>query len=420
MLEIILGIITIILFIFIIMFIHNIDKNVVTLTNNINNNSLDKKSLECKEDDYDEGISEEIKEEKYTLKLINFSTHMVRWREFLNQSEYHKKSIAISSISAIDATDDIESSKIYYLQTFTELILENNLSFSDLDITTDYYDYGPLEAKSIWFDIGKIVKTKDGSDYKVFEADIVFTLSDKSKKSLKWEFFDNTIEEFDRDYNQFQYIDVERDAKPYKYIESYNKGGKYRIVLNDLFQYIEFVGRNYLNKTFIENSFLHYKFETAFEDIKCIHNKWLIDENYVFKYVDDDNKDLAKRTEELEKSEFESIDKLSKDEIIDEISVTKEELLVTSDELFKYCLFLYYKEYSSYKLKEKIFKVSEYLDVLITNRYPLAYIVKAILHLDGKVVLKDTEEAKRLLREAYNLGLQTPSMMIWNENGLDS
>lgn len=341
-------------------------------------------------------IVEEIpKSEQSTnskLELREFANLMSRYSEFLNQSKFFKKINVIESLHMIKTkSGTIDDNKLFFISEFTKLIFSNDLTFKDLDIDNDYYDYGPLEANSVWFNIENIKEIKDGGDYKVFEADVIFTLKDKMKKSLKYEFYDDTIEKFDKWFKEFVFIDYERDAEPYPYFESYKPKGKYRIVLNDLFQYLDFVGKHFYNKEFIKWNFLRYNYESLLTDDygEYIDTSWQIDKKN-FTYV-----------EKIEKS--------------DDIEIIGS---MTDDELFVYALNLYYNEYSNFELKDKIFKVVKYLNKLMSNNYPMAYLVKALLYLDGKIVLKDIEEAKKLLHKAYDLGLHTPTILIWNENNL--
>jgi len=326
------------------------------------------------------------------LELREFTNLMSRYSEFLNQSKFFKKIDVIESLHMIKTEGGtVDDYKLFFISEFTKLIFSNGLTFKDLDIDNDYYGYGPLEANSVWFDIENIKEINDGGDYKVFEANVIFTLKDKTKKSLKYEFYDDTIEEFDKWFKEFVFIDYERDAEPYPYFKSYKPKGKYRIVLNDLFQYLDFIGKHFYNKEFIKWNFLRYNYESLLTDDYggYIDISWQIDKRN-FTYV-------------------EEIEKKDDIEIIDSI---------TDDELFAYALNLYYKEYSNFALKEKIFKVVKYLDKLIDNNYAMAYLVKALLYLDGKIVLKDIEKAKKLLHTAYDLGLHTPTILIWNENNL--
>ena len=327
------------------------------------------------------------------MELREFSNLMIRYSEFLNQSKVFRKIDVIDSLKMIKVKGGTaDDSKIFFLTSFTQLIFSNGLTFKDLKIENDYYDYGPLEANSIWFDIENIKETKDGGDYKVYEADIIFTLKDESKKFFKYEFYDNTIEEFDKWFKEFMFIDFARDAEPYPYYESYKPKAKYRIVLNDLFQYLDFIGKNFYNKVFIEWDFLGYNYKS------------LLTNNYG-KYFDS--------SWQIDKKNFTYVDEVEKN---DEIAIVDS---MTDDALFSYALNLYYKEYSNFELKENIFKVVKYLDKLINNDYAMAYLVKALLHLDGKIVLRDIEEAKKLLHTAYDLGLYTPTILIWNENNLN-
>ena len=326
------------------------------------------------------------------LELKTFDTNMIKFKGFLDQSKIFKKNDMFEGLYIINTkAGSIEDEKIFFLTEFTKLIFSNGLTFKDLKIDNDYYDYGPLEVNFVWFDIDNIKEIKDGGDYKVYEADVIFTLKDKTKKILKYEFYDNRIEELDKSYKKFQFIDYEREAEPYLYSESYKLKGKYRIILNDLFQYLDFIGKNFYNKNFIQWDFLRYNYES------------LLTNDY------GEYKDLSWQ---VYKNNFTYVDKIAQNKEVDILDN------ISDDELFIYTLKLYYKEYNNFELKEKIFKVTQYLDELIEKKYGMAYIVKAILYIDGKIILKDYEEAKILLKEAYQLGLYTPSMMVWNENRL--
>lgn len=342
------------------------NKQVSILSDSKEHDKLDKINSNLKK--INNTISHKPKKQKSKLELKTFDTNMTRFKEFLNQSKVFKRNDVLQSLYMIKVeAGTVDDNKLFFLTQFTELIFSNGLTFKDLDIDNDYYDYGPLEANFVWFDIDNIIETKDGGDYKIYEADVIFTLKDKTKKSLKYEFYDNTIVEFDKWYNDFQFIDYERDAEPYPYFESYKPKGKYRIILNDLFQYLDFIGKNFYNKTFIKWNFLKYNYESLLVDNYGGYENlsWQIDKKN-----------------------------------------------------FAYTLNLYYKEYNGFELKEKIFKVIKYLDKLIEKNYGMAYIVKAMLYIDGKIILKDYEEAKILLKKAYNLGVYSPSILIWNVNSL--
>jgi len=329
--------------------------------------------------------------EKMELRL--FSSNMERYREFLNQSKVFKRKDVIDSLNMVNIEGGtVDDYKIFFLTTFTNLIYSNDLELKDLEIDSNYYGYGPSEAKSIWFDIDNIKEVKDGIDYKIFEADVVFTLKDKTKKTLKYEFYDDTVDEFTKWFKKFEFIDEVGFAEPFPYVESYNPKAKYRIVLNDLFQYLDFVGKHFYNKKFIKWGFLKYDFDS------------LLNDDYGL-YVD--------ISWQIDKKNFSYVDEIEKNDSIDVIDS------MTDNELFVFAINLYYKEYNSLELDERIFKTIRYLDKLIEKKYPMAYLVKALLHLDGKIAVKDTNEAKRLLRKAYELGLYKPSILIWNENKLD-
>ncbi len=367
-----------------------IDKQVSILSDSKEVDKLDKINSNLKK--INNTINHKSEKNKNKLELVNFDTNMSRFREFLNQSKVFNKLDIVDRFQAIKVNNDSEDHKLFFLSQFSKLLLSNNYTFSDLDINTEYYGYGPSNADSIWFDVENINETKDGVDYKVYEADIVFTLKDKSKLILKYEFFDDTIEQFDKCYDKFCFIDFERDSEPYYYNDSHRNNGKYRIVLNDLYQYIDFIGKNYFNKSFFKVKWLifpQYEYESLLHYSQFTDMNWQIDSTN-FEYLDDivNDKEL---------------------EIIDSMS---------NDELFIYLLKIYYKEYPTFDMKPKIFKVIKYLNKLIEDNYPMAFIVKALLHLDGKIVLKDYEEAKILLKKAYSLGLNSPSMLIWNENNL--
>ena len=263
----------------------------------------------------------------------------------------------------------------------------------DLEIDREYYGYGPSEVSLIWFDIENIKKMKDGGDYKIFEADVIFTLRDKTKKILKYEFYDDTVAEFDKWFKKFEFIDEVCTSDPFPYFESYKPKAKYRIVLNDLFQYLEFLAKHFYNKKFIDLNFLRYDFDS------------LLTNNYGT-YIDD--------SWQIDKNNFTYVDKIEKNQNTNSIDT------MTDNELFNYALNLYYKESNNFNVDNKIFNVVNYLDTLIKKDYAMAYLVKALLYLDGKIVTKDVIEAKKLLRKAYDLGLYKPSILIWNENKLDN
>ncbi|WP_457744759.1 hypothetical protein [Sulfurimonas sp.] len=387
-------IILLVLILFIIFAIYkklsNIDMQVIS---NNKLNKLDKIYLALKKINKD--IKQKVKNTKNQLKLKTFNTDMMRFREFLNQSKFFKKIDVIDSLYMIDTkAGSVEDNKLFFLAEFTKLIFSNGLTFKDFDIETDYYGFAPSHIDYISFDIENVNKIRDGIDYKIYECDVVFTLKDKTKKSLKYEFYNNRIDEFKEDYKKFKFVNYSGYTEKCLYFNSYETDKKYRIILNDLFQYLEFVGKEFYNKNFIRRkllSNLSYEYEiflidgARYEDLN-----WQINKND-FIYVDE-------------------IDKIKEINVIDNN--------ISDDELFIYTLNLYYKEYNSIKHKDNIFKVIKYLDILIEKEYGMAYIVKAILHIDGKIVLKDYNEAKILLRKAYNLGFYTPSMLVWNENKL--
>ena len=329
-----------------------------------------------------------------SMELHNFSENMERYREFLSQSKVFQKKDVIDSINMIKTKGGTVSDyKIFFLTTFTNIIFSNGLKLKDLEIDREYYGYGPSEVSLIWFDIENIKKMKDGGDYKIFEADVIFTLRDKTKKILKYEFYDDTVAEFDKWFKKFEFIDEVCTSDPFPYFQSYKPKAKYRIVLNDLFQYLDFVAKHFYNKKFIDLNFLRYDFDS------------LLTNNYGT-YIDD--------SWQIDKNNFTYVDKIEKNQNTNSIDT------MTDNELFNYALNLYYKESNNFNVDNKIFNVVNYLDTLIKKDYAMAYLVKALLYLDGKIVTKDVIEAKKLLRKAYDLGLYKPSILIWNENKLDN
>lgn len=324
------------------------------------------------------------------LELREFSTLMDRYKEFLNQSKLFKRIEVLDSLHIIKTEGGtVDDYKLFFLSEFSKLIFNNGLTFKDLEIQTDLYGYGPSTANLIVFNIQNIKEIKDGIDYKVYEADVIFTLKDKSKKTLKYQFYDDTIEEFHIWSKKFTYIDDLEDSYPY--YESSKPKNTFIMVLNDLFKHLDFVGKHFYNKEFIKWNFLRYDFESLLTNDygEYIDKSWQIDKKN-FTYV-----------EEIEK--------------IDDINIIDS---MTDDELFIYALNLYYKEYNNFELKQKVFQVVKYLDKLINNNYPMAHLVKGLLYLDGKIVLKDLSASNYHLHKAYDLGIQTPTLLIWNENDL--
>ena len=343
----------------------------------------------------DNTIKYKPKNKKNKLELKVLDTNMMKYREFLNQSKVFKKSDVINGLYMINTeAGTTEANKIFFLAEFTKLIFSNGLTFKDLDIETEYYGFGPSRIDHISFDIENINEIKDGGDYKIYNSDVVFTLKDKTKKSFKYEFYDDMIDKLKEDYKKFKFTGYLGYIKKCLYSDFNESNGKYRIILNDLFQYLDFVGENFYNKVFVKRKY--------FSGLEYDYNFFLIGNNGEYK-------DLSWQ---IDRSNFIYIDEIEKNKDINIIDS------MSDDELFIYALNLYYKECSEFELNEKIFKVIKYLDKLIDKNYGMAYIVKAMLCIDGKIILKDYEEAKILLKKAYNLGLCTPSMLVWNENEL--
>ena len=328
------------------------------------------------------------------IELIPFRTRMGRYREFLNQSKVFSRIDAIKSIHCIKTEGGTaEDYKISFLSEFTELVFSNNIDFKKLNIETDLYGYGPSELSFIRFEIECITEIRDEGDYKVYEADIIFNLNDNKWKTVKYEFIDDKNDDFsgrlsyDKYYNEFKFVDEDEEI----FYKEFEERGKYRIILNDLFQYLDFAGANFYNKSFVQPEIIGYDYENFLRNAsgKYKDKNWQINRGD-FMYVDE----------------------------VDETLKPSNTNDLTSDQLFNYALHTYYQEYRFYQLTDDIFKVVEYLDILISKKYPMAFLTKAILHIDGVTVFKDLAEAKQLLKEAYNLGLTTPSLLVWNENKL--
>lgn len=333
------------------------------------------------------------------MELVDFSTNMNRYKEFLNQSKFINKESIIFSLKLIKTENSsVDHHKMSFLIEFTNLIFSNGLTFEDLKIETDDYLFEGFSVDSIYFNIENLKKIHQ-SDFDEFEADIVFTLKDNKKKVLKHTFYDyRDIDTFNKWFKKFKYINHNViDSEGCDYKRSNKNKSEYRIILNDLYQHINFISENYYNK-----SFGKYK-EVIFKNYD--YRSLLINEYSA--YIDD-----SWQTNKRNFSYVGEGDVKKKEKVIDFNNMS-------DSELFKYTLDLYYEECNRFYIKPKIFKVIKYLDKLIEKKYPMAYLVKALLHLDGEIAIKDTVEAKRLLRKAYHLGLYKPSILVWNENKLD-
>lgn len=312
------------------------------------------------------------------ISLIKFRTQLERYREFLNQSKEFEKLEVIKSLKLIQAEpQSIEDTKIFYLSQISELIFTNNLYFEDLFIEEDYFD----SIKYIYFKFKNKRKISDGGDYKEYEIDVIFMSKDKKEIVLKYNYFDNSLEEILERYAEFEY-----NTTPYY---QWAEKDSYRIILNDLQFYLDYVGKKYYNKSFIPNRKIEKLLTEPYGEF-C-DNNWQISKNnftYVEKYSE------TKKQKELEN--------------------------MLDNELLEYSLNILYDTFRFlYRENNNRFEAVKIIDSLIEKKYPLAYLVKAILLIDGEFVLKDYCEAKSLLKEAYNLGLYSPAILVWNENSLD-
>ncbi|MDY0180050.1 hypothetical protein [Aliarcobacter skirrowii] len=315
------------------------------------------------------------------ISLIKFGSQLERYEGFLNQSKEFEKLEVIESLKLIQTEPQaIEDTKIFYLSEISELIFTNNLSFEDLFIEEDYFD----SIKYIYFKFKNKKKISDGGDYKKYEIDVIFMSKDKEEIVLKYEYFDNSLEELLEKYKEFEYMSFDSIS----YYESLKKDS-YRIILNDLQSYLDYVGKEYYNKNFISNNKIEKLLTEPYGEF--YDNNWQISKKnftYVEKYSE------TKKQKELEN--------------------------MLDNELLEYSLSILYDTFRFlYRENNNRFEAVKIIDSLIEKKYPLAYLVKAILLIDGEFVLKDYSEAKSLLKEAYNLGLCSPAILVWNENNLD-
>lgn len=315
------------------------------------------------------------------ISLIKFGSQLERYEGFLNQSKEFEKLEVIESLKLIQTEPQaIEDTKIFYLSEISELIFTNNLSFEDLFIEEDYFD----SIKYIYFKFKNKKKISDGGDYKKYEIDVIFMSKDKEEIVLKYKYFDNSLEELLEKYKEFEYMSFDSIS----YYESLKKDS-YRIILNDLQSYLDYVGKEYYNKNFISNNKIEKLLTEPYGEF--YDNNWQISKKnftYVEKYSE------TKKQKELEN--------------------------MLDNELLEYSLSILYDTFRFlYRENNNRFEAVKIIDSLIEKKYPLAYLVKAILLIDGEFVLKDYSEAKSLLKEAYNLGLCSPAILVWNENNLD-
>lgn len=358
-------------------------------------------------------LEDKIIEEKFSIKLIKFNTQMSRWSGFLNQSKYINKFDILSNVFYLEREEDsVEDWKIFFIETFTKLLLKNGYSISDMLIDGTVYGRVPSKVNYIWFDIQNEVIVKDEWNLKVRNADVFFRLKGHTDIILKWEFYNDNLEKFREYFNKFIFTDLESNES-YKYNDCFVKKAEFRIVLNDLVQYAEFIGKNFLNMTFTEKPY-NFDYTSIFNKSEYVDKNWQIDKGKLFSYQNLTNKN--KNIKELDREIFYEYKSLNIKDLTERLSNE------TNEEIFAYCYNKYFDgwyDYNEPSIIETTFTIVEQLDILIERKFPLAFIFKSLLHLDGKIVLKDISEAKRLLKEAYSLGLQTPSMMIWNENNLD-
>lgn len=316
------------------------------------------------------------------IELRPFQTQMARYREFLNQSKTFRRIDIIKAIYLIKTEGfTVEDNKNFFLSEFTELIFSNGLNFKQISVESDFYGRYLFTLNFIRFEIENITEIEG-----IYSADVIFNLKGGRKKTLKYEYFDELS--FDRYYDEFKFVDGDEEIF---YRESYEEKGNYRIILNDLFLYLDFVGSNFYNKSFVQPEIRGYDYES---------------------FLRNENGTYEDKNWQIDKSDFIYVD--ATDEFVEPENIND----LTDNQLFNYALSTYYQEHNAYQLPDKIFKVIEYLDMLIEKKYPMAFLTKAILHIDGKIVFKDLFETRQLLKKAYSLGLFTPSLLIWNENRL--
>jgi hypothetical protein len=340
--------------------------------------------------------------EDYKLSLINFENNMSRYHKFISQNKTIDKRDVISSLDLISSNDNIEENKKIFLRVFANLIISNGYNFDDFLIENDTtYEEGSSEYKSINFELANIrIVDNPESDIVVKEADIKFTLSNNKHIVLQYVYHDNWLEELIKEYPLYIYVNCRDGNKIYKYCTNYYHDNKFRILLNDLFQYLEFIGENYYNIEFSKDAFWGTDDNnTLLKHCSFIDLDWQINDTDI-KYAENVDSDIL--------NEIDIKDLLNNDEIEDEY-------------LFNYCYEFYNKRiryYSNNRINKEAFLIIDILDKLIQNNHPMACILKSLLYLDGKLILKDTSDAKQLLKKAYELGVKNPTLRICNENNL--
>jgi len=299
------------------------------------------------------------------------------------------------------------------ISTITEIayaILWNGYKFSDLKINYGVYGAGPRTHKVICFDIENVILEKADPEYldNEYSASLIFESQGGENIVIKYNYSgeNNCIDNLKKYFEHFEYKDFDESVK---YSES-TYGKQYCISLDDLGEYIEFVGENFYNKSFFKS----YKYQTLFEDLNIIDEQWHPKKATTFFYETTDAK-LLKELEDGKRELYNSMNEY--DDFIFGQMIEKKDYL----SMYEYCYNMYFWKINSLNptMDNKIFNVIKLIDKLIEVQYPMAFIFKAILHLDGILVLKDYEESKRLLKNAYNLGRERPSLMIWNENNFN-
>lgn len=342
-------------------------------------------------------------------KLRVFNTHMSRWREFLNPSGFIDKEQVLSNLHLYFdiEKDSIEDIKISTITEIAYVILWSGHKFSDFKIQYGVYGSGPRTHKVICFDIKNVSLEKSDPEYiaNEYSASLIFESRNGEEIVINYKYLGqyNCIDYLQKYFDQFEYVDYDESVK---YSNS-TYGKQYCISLDDLGEYLEFVGKNFYNKSFYKS----YKYEKLFEDLNIIDPKWHPEQSTTFFYETTD----VKLKEELEEGRRELVKSMNEysDFEFNQMIEKKDYL-----SMYEYCYSMYFSKINSLEplSDDKIFNIVNVIDKLIEIQYPMAFIFKAILHLDGFLVLKDYEESKRLLKIAYSLGRERPSLMIWNEN----
>lgn len=305
---------------------------------------------------------------------------MYKYMYYLDQSKLFLKNDVFESLNLIQADSMLTSNKLFYIKEFTKLIYNNNLEFSDLYIEHSY------DGDSIWFEIKEKEILSDYLDADSYPIDLIFTLKDGSKRTLEYSLL-VPFDKFKEDYDKF--IFKEHSFSDTVYYSKNKEDSRYRIILNDFFKYLKEVQDKYYNKFFFQTNVSVVYYETFLKNETCGYKDY---------------------SWQLDKSKFKYVDKLPEKE---EIRIED----MNDNQLLEYVLDLYYKEIQNgYSYKK--FDVVKHLDSLIIKNHAMANLVKGILYIEGIIVLKDLSKAKEYIQKAYDLGLQEPSIKIWNDNQL--